>query len=417
MDESPNWAPVRRWMLPIFLVLLYGVIEGAFFLGLWVLDVTRGIRYRPVAATLTELQRERLRTFLEDGGVNFDQDSVLGWVPFPDGEESNSAAMRDDVEYSVTPGPDTLRISTFGDSYTYGSSLRLEETFQKRLTEINPSIEALNYGVGGYGLDQAYLRYLRSGTEYNPHIVLLGYMTQNIGRHVNVFRTFYIGTNGILTKPRFVVQNGDLLLLENPIATVEDHRTLLLNDTTELQRIGENDFHYRRGYARGVFDFLPTVRFAKIFYAIVYNRLSGPISTRDGMFNEESEAYEVTATIFDVFHKKVLENAAMPVILVFPDPIDQARSRAGQRHRYAPLLEHFDSQGYRYIDALEALAPYESRYTSADFTADEYGHLSAIAHELVAELIYEQLEAWQFTDPVHLQDAIRMERDRFGVGH
>ena len=163
--------------------------------------------------------------------------------------------MRDDVEYDPTPGPDTLRISTFGDSYTYGSSLRLEETFQKRLTEINPSIEALNYGVGGYGLDQAYLRYLRSGAEYSPHIVLLGYMTQNIGRHVNVFRTFYIGTNGIYTKPRFVVQDGDLVLLENPIATIEDHRTLLLNDTTELKRIGENDFHYRRGYQRGVFRF------------------------------------------------------------------------------------------------------------------------------------------------------------------
>ena len=45
-------------------------------------------------------------------------------------------------------------------------------------------IEALNFGVGGFGLDQAYLRYLEDGIQYNSHIVLIGFMSENIYRNV-----------------------------------------------------------------------------------------------------------------------------------------------------------------------------------------------------------------------------------------
>ena len=68
-----------------------------------------------------------------------------------------------------------------------------------------PQVELLNYGVPAYGLDQAYLRYLKVGAQYHPNIVFIGYMTENFERDVNVFRPFY--GNGypdwIFSKPRF----------------------------------------------------------------------------------------------------------------------------------------------------------------------------------------------------------------------
>ena len=39
------------------------------------------------------------------------------------------------------------------------------------------------FGVPGYGLDQAFLRYLEEGRRFGFDVVLIGFMTENIFRH------------------------------------------------------------------------------------------------------------------------------------------------------------------------------------------------------------------------------------------
>ena len=46
------------------------------------------------------------------------------------------------------------------------------------------NMEVINFGVGGFGLDQAYLRYLEDGIQYKSHIVMIGFMSENIYRNV-----------------------------------------------------------------------------------------------------------------------------------------------------------------------------------------------------------------------------------------
>ena len=52
-------------------------------------------------------------------------------------------------------------------------------------------IEVLNLGVGGYGTDQAYLKYILTKKNLDADMVLIGYMSDNLNRNVNTFRTFY----------------------------------------------------------------------------------------------------------------------------------------------------------------------------------------------------------------------------------
>ena len=93
-------------------------------------------------------------------------------------------------------------------------------------------------------------------------------MSENLARNVNVFRAFYGRwyRHATFTKPRFTERNGELILLENPLSTVEDYRRFLRDDRAMLRELGANDYHYQRNYNRSVFDFLPSVRFAKIFW-------------------------------------------------------------------------------------------------------------------------------------------------------
>ena len=62
---------------------------------------------------------------------------------------ANSAGMRDNREYRRVPPPVTIRMSAFGDSFTYGEDVTLGDTWEKQLALLMPSMVSLKYGVGG----------------------------------------------------------------------------------------------------------------------------------------------------------------------------------------------------------------------------------------------------------------------------
>ena len=63
------------------------------------------------------------------------------------------------------PPPGSLRIAAFGDSFTHGDEVPNEDTWQEILMRAHPDVEAMNFGVGAYGLDQAFLHYQRDGAD------------------------------------------------------------------------------------------------------------------------------------------------------------------------------------------------------------------------------------------------------------
>ncbi len=405
-------------VITLFALLLYLFIEGVIYAGLLIVGKIYNYRYDPRINSLSEQQKDHLRRFTTQREAQYiHQDPMLGWTNKQSRYEFsskygtivyeyNSAGMRDNREYATTPSSKVIRLSAFGDSFTHGSDVNLIETWAKQLSSIDPAIEVLNYGVGAYGLDQAYLRYLEVGTEYQPHIVLIGYMSENIARNVNVFRPFYtrLYRNAIFTKPRFMVGDDALDLQENPLSTFEDYEYFLHNDTKVLAQLGEHDYHYQINYDGGPFDVLPSVRFAKVLLYGYRKRISNPIF-KDGMYQVGSEAYQVTLKIFDAFYQEVIENGAVPIVLIFPDTGDQRKSRQGKARRYTPLLEDFDARGYRYIDLLGALEPYESQYTIDQLTRN-WGHYSPLGNRIVAEYIHARLEAWGLTEPSNIKKTV-----------
>lgn len=399
----------RRSIPVLFAVSVWIAVEGLCFVGLYALRRFAGIAYVPTATTLTLEARTNLDAFLARGaGASMDMDPALGWVPIRDTAEINSAGMRDDREYAPTPPPGVLRIAAFGDSFTYGSDVALGENWAKQITALSPSIEVLNYGVGAYGLDQAYLRYLAVGGDYHPDIVLIGYMSENLARNVNVYRGFYSRSYGdsIFTKPRFKLENGALVLVPNPLSTMDAYRSLRANETEVLREVGRHDFHYFGLYGDGALDFLPSVRLGKIAAAETRKRLQTPIYTGDGRYDERSEAYQVTLRLLDRFYAAVLARQALPIIVVFPDLNDQRRSREGLSRRYAPLLAYLEARGYRFIDAMDALEREQARYSIDDLSV-KWGHYSKLGNEIVARHIRERLRAWRIDTPEQAREAGR----------
>jgi hypothetical protein len=122
-------------------------------------------------------------------------------------------------------------VSIYGDSYTLGSEVEDEDAWGNVLsTMLNCRVN--NFGVGGYGSDQAYLRYLTISDDTSP-LVFINHLSENILRNVNRFRSILAGYDGsekLSFKPRFIIDDhGKLELLSIPTFEVSEYNDVLID--------------------------------------------------------------------------------------------------------------------------------------------------------------------------------------------
>src|SRR5262249_33727466 len=97
----------------------------------------------------------------------------------------------------------------------------LEETWGRQLEDQlarrGVRAEVLNFGVGGYGIDQAFLRWRALGSRWQPHLVILGFVAEDVYRNVNLLRSFYYPATDLpFPKPRFVLDGAALHVVNDP---------------------------------------------------------------------------------------------------------------------------------------------------------------------------------------------------------
>ena len=101
-------------------------------------------------------------------------DPELGWVSRPNVSipdmygpgvflKTNAQGFRADHDVAPEPPEGDVRVICSGDSFTLGYGVDNDHTWCQRLAAIDPRLETVNMGQGGYGIDQAYLWYARDG--------------------------------------------------------------------------------------------------------------------------------------------------------------------------------------------------------------------------------------------------------------
>jgi len=396
----------------ILILIVYGSVEGVSALGLRQLSDGIGGRaftYYP-ADTLSENHRSVIARMLTQEPDYTVYSSILGWTIKPDGVsrtfhgkrqgdyqyQANSQGIRSDREYSFVPQEGIRRVATFGDSLTHCDDVANADTWQAFMTESDPALEVINFGVGGFGLDQSYLRYQSEGVPYQPHFVFIGFMSENIRRNVNVFRGFYLPEGQMpLTKPRFDIGPGGLKLLPNPMPRLADYQSLLDSPKTTLESLGRNDDIFAVRYRSGPFDWSPTVRLVKLVKEKLVRRYIGDGIIDGNEYNTSSRAFHVTTGIFDSFYQESIDNNSVPVIVIFPTQSDISTYLKNGTTRYAPLTAYLRSKEYRFVDLMEVLvAGVDDKYGVQDLFV---GHYSPMANKIVAKELLEYVSEAEFT--------------------
>ncbi len=161
-------------------------------------------------------------------------DPDLGWISRGDDEHGHPSANRPRVRtrgtrtYEPTAPPGVLRVCAFGESFTRGDGVLANESWPSIVeAQTGGRIEVPNFGVGGYGLDQAYLCFRRNAALYHPDVVLVGLTVFAVERTTSLYRPFYSHGNHIaLVKPRFTCDAESLRavigVVPDPVAFTQE---------------------------------------------------------------------------------------------------------------------------------------------------------------------------------------------------
>lgn len=188
-----------------------------------------GGRLRPFVPPV-EWTRARAEELAAGKQPCFRYDPDLGWRNNPrtrchkgsyiyDGAGLRAPSVKRRPSKSREPG--VLRVGLFGDSFTHGDGVDYAQTWghvlEQSLNAQGIEAKVFNFGVGGYGLDQALLRWRKDGASFGLDVVVLGFQSENILRSLNMIRVLYFWRTRLpFTKPRFLLRDGRLEVINQP---------------------------------------------------------------------------------------------------------------------------------------------------------------------------------------------------------
>lgn len=215
----------------VMVVILGTTIEGAIRLLSYPVGEQETFMGRRLLPRRWEHTTRRYHQILAKGSVDLSYlvyDDLMGWTVGPARRSANGLyfssvegirAPRPSISYATLRGKP--RIALVGDSFTFGEEARYEETWGHFLErELESEFQILNFGVPGYGIDQACLRYERDVLPWKSEVVVFAFIAYDAVRSMTVYSFLaFPDWDFPFSKPRFAFAGGELSKLNVPTLT------------------------------------------------------------------------------------------------------------------------------------------------------------------------------------------------------
>jgi hypothetical protein len=274
-------------------------------------------------------------------------DELLGWtlgtnrhtdLYFSSHEGIRSAALN--VRYAVRHPQ--YRIATVGDSFTFADEVSFEASWANRLEQqLGPKSQVLNFGVSAYGVDQAYLRYLRDVRPWHPNLVVLGFIVHDLYRGLRVYN-FVSRPEWAwpFAKPRLVLVGGALRPLNVPVPTADE--ILSTHAITDLPLLKEDPGFDSMEWTWRQYHNSYLIRF-------VLSRLH---RSREKSEEVSRQAIALGSEIIASFARTAKDEGSIPLVVYFPSRTDFEDSTSPEK---ISVLRFLRERGIRYEDLTSCL--------------------------------------------------------------
>lgn len=240
------------------------------------------------------------------------------------------------------PTPSNACVSLYGDSFTFSDEVDHEHAWGNVLSQLL-GCRVANYGVGGYGADQAYLRFKHNKDE--APIVILTIYSENIQRHVNQLSMLRTGGKGIRSfKPRFIINSNDELeLVPLPTFSRNEFEDVFANPKKHLPH---------EYFLPDTFVGPRSLRFPYTVLALkslanerIRTKLSGlPSFASFYSANHPSDGLHVTTKIVEHFVRDAIARGKSPHVFILPTSSDINYYKEDNTWTYQPLIEQLEKR-------------------------------------------------------------------------
>ena len=334
---------------------------------------------RLTTRSFTELSgpcRTGIRDMLAGTSINL-YDKDVGWVPRPGFREEGCTispqGLRGTREYP-DPAPDAAkRVLCMGDSFTFGFAVKDEETYPYHAEQMRPGTEWLNLGISRTRLAQSLLHYRKTGRELGGKYVVIGFMTNDAPRTVNCFRPFVSPDDAghPFTKPYARFGGSRFSIEPNPYQEIGAFHRLLANEQAEIAKLRGMDYLTWSNQQAETNPILRTMSYVQESLSLdrnidlMLNRKPAKGSPPRqqaatdpygrGIWDPAGAGFKAVIRVMDRYHDEVVADGREPLIVIIPGPLDLDDYKRSLPRKYAPLLEHLKSKGWRHLDFLDPL--------------------------------------------------------------
>ena len=353
-------APPLTWkkrlvfaVLAILPALL--LLEGLSSLLWFAADYRRFMRSLPIATQFKEEHHSR-------------HDTGLGWVNIPGKRlrdfygpgrhiTINADGFRGLEDYGGAKPADRFRVVCLGDSFTLGYGVDDADTFPAQLEALNPAVQSVNMGQGGYSVGQCYLWYQRDGTALQADCLVFAFVLDDIWR-----MTGGRMINGA-AMPDFAIEDGRLVVRGQPVPGKIQTGRPVVDGGQKLRFLAEHS-----SLVRSV--------------AAAVGQLKHEASA-----NLREEQMRVTLAILDAVRATARQQQIPLVIVLLPEYRELLDARQGQLYRAVSTVigEFAAKQDLPLLDLYDTFAEGGPTGVGGLYLEEQWHHFSEAGNKWVAE--------------------------------
>ena len=288
------------------------------------------------------------------------------------------------------------KYASFGDSFVFCRYVKNDKTWQSYLTEYSKQ-NGLNFGVGNFGLDQVYIKYLRTNIPKNIKTVYIGFVPETLSRCKCLWKHYLEFNNIYAFKPKFILKNKKLFLIKNPIKSPYSFKNIKLI----INSIKYKEFFYKENFLKYKFSFPYLISFIKNFNYNLYlfffsfqkilgineNAIWDFIINKNCKRNDElyldNYNKEFIYQLLLSFLKQSKIKKQKIVFLLFPQKYDLSLKEKNYKKFFLEMKNKFDIIDFTDVFKKEDL---DKIYLPAKYG----GHLTPYGNKLVAKTILKQ---------------------------
>jgi len=376
----------RRWLYPLAALLLALLaIELVSAVGVHTLAFMKpDMFYRTSVVSPDEYER-----YLAE------RDPVLGW-PRPKRLADGSYDAVGSRPVPAYPDPEAAPalVSLYGDSMTESLEVDDADAWGNQLALLLGR-RVSNFGVAGFGTDQAYLRFLANQRD-DAKVVFLNHFSDGGMRNVNQWRNLLSTSDAsrLAFKPRFVAEGDQLRLIPLPTFSYEEYVACSAAPATCL----EHEFFLPDDGRSGV----QTIRFP---YALTLLRTLDNLILKPKLEQVPRHAYHyrrdhpsdvlrVTRYILRDFIAVARARGKIPVVTIIPDGKDLEYFRTHGAWTYQTLIDDLAQQdGVDVFNFGPGILERLGERSPCTVINRCYDHFNPAGYRILAELANEYLTA------------------------